>query len=137
MLTAKELRSKQRIHRRHPTEAERIFRDRLAAAGVDFKFQMIAGFFILEFVIPHKVLAIEIIGEACHDQMRDDFLRRSGFHVIHVHSDEVSDWPLDALSCYPDRSPSEFRSALGRASANKGAQIRAHRLGQSQALFPG
>lgn len=114
--------------KRCPTPSERAFRDRLEAAGITFKTQMILGSFILDFVIPDKMLVIEIDGsvhneQRSYDAFRDRFIRKCGFKVVRVSNEAVATWDLGwvvSLKTFPERV---FRSGLGKANSLRSEAI--------------
>lgn len=111
--------------RRRPTKHERIFALRLKESGIEFKPQMILGFFIVDFVLPNKMLCIEIDGMShaqrkAYDWMRDQFIEASGFRVIRIKNEEAATYPLDEILSLPVSPPQKFKSGCARANMFKG-----------------
>lgn len=114
--------------RSRPTASEDIFRKRLVDANLDFKFQMILGFYILDFVIPEKLLCIEIDGSSHddrkgYDAFRDGFIRECGFEVLRIQNEDVETYDLALIESLPSFHPYRFRSVLSRANSKKGAYM--------------
>lgn len=126
MKGSKELKKFQAEMRKKPTRAEKIFAEILKRCGVDFKQQMILGFFILDFVIPAKMLVFEIDGRSHikkreYDRMRDNFIRKCGFSVIHVQNKKVGTFSIyHVIESFTDKSTKSFRSALAKANSLRG-----------------
>lgn len=129
MLKSKEIRKFSRQMKKKPTKSELAFRKYLVSLGVDIKQQMILGFYILDFVIPSKMLIIEIDGKShnesvVYDFLRDEFCRKCGFVVLRIPNEAVAKTSLTAIfSFLPDKTEKEFRSALGKANAQRGNRI--------------
>ena len=133
MKTAKELKKFQAGMKRKPTKHEKALAEILGSTGFLFKQQMILGFYILDFVIPDKMLAIEVDGSSHkgqkdYDIMRDDFIRKCGFSILHITNEEISDtgrqWDyVSMFHKFPDYTESTFRSALGKANALKSTVV--------------
>src|SRR5689334_1394520 len=102
MKTAKDLRRFRRSMSRRPTRAERAFEVRLAATGLDYKRQMTCGFYILDFVVPSRMVFFEIDGPShrgreWYDDERDRFLTSVGFMPVHVRNEEVGAFDFDPI----------------------------------------
>jgi len=86
---------------------------------------MILGFYILDFVLPLKMLNIEIDG-GCHqlaqryDRSRDGFVKKCGLKVMRIKNEDVETFDITQLLNIQDRTIKEFRSALGKGNAYRG-----------------
>ncbi len=115
-----------------PTWAEKAFRDRLKMAGVNFKTQMILGFFILDFVFPEQMLVIELDGgiHECrrnYDQWRDEFVRECGFSTVRLGNEKAMTWDIGQIALLSRFPESIFRSALANANVKRGLAIKSER----------
>ena len=125
MKNSKELKKFKGRLKGNPTPAEKYFKGLLEDRGIDFKFQLILGFYILDFVIPSLMVNIEIDGEIhnerkCYDEKRDRFVQKIGFTVIRIKNADVYNYDLNNLMAISQADISLFRSALGRANAERG-----------------
>ena len=129
------LRAKMRI-----TNAESLAKQLLEADGGDFKFQVIVGFYIVDFILPKRMLAIEIDGgyhdsnyQKWYDRQRDIFLTKAGFTVLRLKNEEA-DQLLKYLPEYPEINnwEKQFRSALGKANSMKSVLLRKQRKQAAQ-----
>lgn len=115
--------------RRKPTRSENLFEKRLKEGDYDYKSQMILGFYILDFVIPSKMLVFEIDGsiheeQKKYDRLRDQFIENLGFTVLRVHNSIVTHYPLgEIIRIYDDVETKTFRSALGKANVARSRAI--------------
>ena len=131
MVTSQELKVFKRRMQRNPTVYEKLFAERLKALGVEFKNQVVIGFYCVDFVVPSRLVIFELDG-ACHrkdyDRRRDEFLHLFGFYVVRI---ENGDWNaadvMAVLWRHYERTEAEFRSALGRANAFKSRDIQEQR----------
>lgn len=127
MKTAQELRKFNRRMKRKPTRYEAMFAKRLQEAGIEFKSQMIFGFYILDFCLPEYLLNIEIDGDIHdpnYDFRRDRFSNMSGLDVIRILNEDVEKFDLNKIIQREKKTIKEFRSCLGRANAIKGNSIK-------------
>lgn len=126
MISAKELKRHKRQMRRSPTPSERAFDERLWNLGVLFQRQIIIGFYCVDFLLPDRLLVIELDGpeherHIWYDARRDAFIRGAGFSLIRIPNGEVHSYPIvQRIKEYPERPLEVFRSCLGRALAMKG-----------------
>lgn len=125
MKSPKELHKYQDRMKRRPTNPERNFSLRLQRAGIDFKPQMILGFYIIDFVLPAQMLCIEIDDPShnlrkAYDLMRDRFCESVGFRVLRIKNDDATTHSLDSILKMPTQSWSKFRSSLALANIHKG-----------------
>jgi very-short-patch-repair endonuclease len=129
MQTSSELKKHKQRLKRKPTTQESYFKGKLEEIGLDYKFQIIIGFYIMDFVIPSRMLNIEIDGSShknkkSYDIMRDKFSNKVGFKVIRVSNNDVYSFDYNSLLAYPVLDPFLFRSALGKANSYRGCAIR-------------
>lgn len=114
------------------TESEFYFFNNIKQL-VEIKDQVILGFYILDFVIPAKLLVIEIDGSSHkgreeYDEKRSDFIRKCGLKIVRYKNEyvinniqkiikEIIQYPniLDSLRL--------FRRALGKANAYRSIAI--------------
>ncbi|WP_345227316.1 endonuclease domain-containing protein [Hymenobacter koreensis] len=105
MLTLAELTAKADAMRQCPTFSEGRAYDSLLG-GPAFENQVVFGFYILDFVIPSKLLIIEIDGESHlaqreHDQKRDAFCVALGLKVLRI-PNRLANTAAYEASLYPD-----------------------------------
>lgn len=122
MKNAAELRKFKRHMKAHETPAEFAFRMRLEAAKIPHKRQVIVGFYIVDFVITHRLCAVEIdgsshVGRESYDERRENFLRACGLHVIHVENQHVHDFDLSAFNAFPWVEAQACNRVFGAANA--------------------
>lgn len=91
------------IFRQSPTESERIFRNRLHEAGVRFRTQEVIGFYIVDFLLPDKLLIIELDGSShngrdLQDQRRDKWLMQFGFKILRLTNSQVAHYDLRQIN---------------------------------------
>lgn len=93
MKTRKQVQRYQKKLKNNPTKAESIAFEILKKEGlllgVDFLFQEIFGFYILDFVFPSKRLIIELDGSSHRktkkqDEIRDLFCQEHGFTTVRL-----------------------------------------------------
>lgn len=93
MKTRKQVLHYQKKLKNNPTKAEKIAYETLInnnlLEGVDFLFQEVFAYYILDFVFPAKRLIIEIDGQShtqnkIYDQNRDAFCEKHGFSTIRI-----------------------------------------------------
>jgi len=128
MKTSKDLKKFQRKMRSKPTEAEDKFSKRLFEQKINFKQQMILGFFICDFVLPDKMLVIEIDGPVheehyIYDKIRTTFIERTGLTVIRLKNEDVEKFDLYQIHRLPNYPEKYFRSALGKGNSLKGKSM--------------
>src|SRR5436305_692890 len=93
------------------TKYESLVRQMLNDRMIEYKFQIITGFYIVDFVIVGKNLILEIDGkyhqtdyQQQYDFRRDKFLTQAGFRVARLKNEEIDrlDYLLDTYSDIPD-----------------------------------
>lgn len=111
---------------------ERQFCARLDEAQIEHICQCILGFYIADFVVPSRMLVIELDGSShdgreAYDAKRDAFLRGLGFTVLRIKNRDMATFPLEEIRAYPAHDKTRFRSALGHANNERSKAIRASR----------
>ena len=130
MKDAKAIKRFKKSMRRFPTMAERVFDQRLREYKERYRRQIIIGFYIADFVIPNRMLVIEIDGESHdpdYDRRRDAFLTEVGFTVVRIKNEDATTSSLDVIHNYPWMPIERFYSALGLAGARRGVAIQWNR----------
>jgi very-short-patch-repair endonuclease len=114
----------------NPTPAEIEFKSRLDAAGIEYIFQCITGFYIPDFIIKSNSVIVELDGpihDAAkdYDGRRDRFLTSCGFHVLRIANSEAGRYPLDKVLSMSGSKP--LGSCLSHANVKRGRVIAAMR----------
>lgn len=86
-------------HRSNPTKAEKSFKSTLYSIGEHpIKCQVKLQFMIIDFVLPHRNLLIEVDGsfhdsawKAKQDTVRDAYLNGLGFNTMRIRNEQVKD----------------------------------------------
>lgn len=126
-LTGKELKSRKKKLRKQKTKSETLFLQRLVKHGVAFKFQEVLGFYIVDFVIPSRMLIIEIDGE-CHnetkeyDAKRSRWLEKFGFSILRIKNEDVGEFPISSIIEVPLKDG--YISAMTRANRSRTAILK-------------
>ena len=122
MLKPDELYQKADEMRASPTHAESHFAKRLTKARLQFESQRVVGFYIADFVIPSKMLIIEVDGpihshraSQLYDKQRTRFLKKVGFHVLRLQNRQVGSYPIENIIDRSDRPEQVFIDALAKA----------------------
>jgi len=128
MKSSKMLKSFKQEMTRKQTYSERLFERRLIGNKIDYKKQLILGFYILDFVIPSKMISVEVDGgyhnnQKIKDMMRDNFINKCGYTVIRINNDDVGLFNMDTIIKAVDYDNSVFRSSLGKANAYRSVAI--------------
>lgn len=81
-------------NRKKMTLSEKVFKNYLLSWGIKFRSQRPFDYYIVDFLIPNKRLAIEIDGEYHnnreeYDIKRDIYLEKIGLKVIRISNDKV------------------------------------------------
>lgn len=89
-----------------PTFAERVALQKLNKKKVYHLNQVVLGFYILDFVVPSKLLIVEIDGASHDDRVNEDFrrdqwCRRMGLQVLRIPNEEA-DTICQRIAAYPD-----------------------------------
>jgi very-short-patch-repair endonuclease len=106
-----------------PTRYEVAFAKRLDEAGINYKAQMIFGFYILDFCLPDYLINIEIDGDIHnpdYDFRRDMFSNKSGLKVIRILNEDVHRFDLQNILNEPKHTLNDFCSCLAMANSLKG-----------------
>jgi len=108
------------------TLAEKQFQSRLRRHGIRHYAQVVIGPFIADFVIPDRLLVIEIDGgihssvaARAYDAQRTEYLRDKGFSVVRVVNENVKTWPLQTIDQYPvimGKRLKEYKRIIGELS---------------------
>lgn len=105
--------------RQAPTEAERIFCDRVS--GMECHAQIVIGAFIADFLFPEKGIVVELDGgyheepeQLAKDTERDIWMQRKGLTVIRIQNAEAGTFPLSRIFNAP-KAPLGIRNWLARA----------------------
>lgn len=106
MATKKQLNSYAARMRSRPTKHELLTSTLLTQAGYRFLSQVVFGFYIVDFIIPSLLLAIEVDGSSHdnkqeYDKKRDEFIAQFGLSVLHVRNEDVASTLLPLISTYP------------------------------------
>lgn len=133
MTTSKQLRRYARRMKRRPSPTELVFKRRLQYAGIEFKSQVVVGFYIADFCFPSKMLIIELDGDShknakAYDKRRDEFLKMCGFEVWRVKNEDMRSVDVSLIGEWSDYPADVFRSALGRANALKGNAMKKRKM---------
>lgn len=128
MKTSKELKKFKISLRKRATKSEKLFENILIENNIDYKTQMIFGFYILDFCLPEYLLNIEIDGgyhneQKWKDKLRDNFVTEAGFNVIRINNDEVKDFDINKILNSKKNTVKDFRSCLGKANSLKSKYI--------------
>ncbi len=138
MKDSKQLRQFKRQMKRNPTRHEAVASELLVS--FELKKQVILGFYILDLVVLKKLLVVEVDGSShegsqsrAYDQRRDSFIQKCGLRVVHIKNREVAKI-LRVVHKFGDEEEylKRFRSALGRANAERSRAIIKIRKQQTQ-----
>jgi very-short-patch-repair endonuclease len=116
---------------RKPTGAESRFMARLDAAGIPYKFQEPLSMYIADFLIPSRMLVIEIDGgyhddpqTKWKDDKRDEHLSAGGLHVVRIRNEDVDSWPLETITKLRVRVPKSLSRAKSRLNSLRHDMLR-------------
>lgn len=128
MENSTQLRQHKRDLLKRMTSAEKQFEKLLKECGIEYKKQMILGFFILDFCVPSKMINIEIDGEyhdlqKKKDELRDKFIKKCGFKVIRIKNKDVENIDILKILKRKDFDLKKFRSALAKANSLRSSVI--------------
>lgn len=95
MIGIKLLKAKAKELKVSPTSAEKRAMDLLKKNKIKFYSQVVFGFYIIDIVIPNRLLILEIDGgyhetRKEHDKKRDEFCRDMGMEVLRVKNENVN-----------------------------------------------
>jgi len=132
MKSSIELKKFSRQMKHHLTPSESYVLKQIETLNIPVKNQMILGFYIMDFILPTKMINIEIDGgvhlnKIRYDFLRDNFTRASGFFVIRINNDDIYSYDYEKFLSLPDYSEEVFRSALGKANQLKSKYIQKSR----------
>lgn len=119
MLSEKQLHELAEKMVNNPTYHESIFIKKLKDSKVNYQTQVVIGFYIADFVIPDKMLVIELDGD-CHrtekglqrDKHRDKFLKKYGFKILRVDNVDSKNFDLSEFKKFPDVDYLIYEKAL-------------------------
>jgi very-short-patch-repair endonuclease len=125
MKTAKELKNYKGKLKTHMTKEEKYVEDQLKLIGIEYKKQMILGFYIMDFILPTKMINIEVDGgihkeTAKRDYLRDKFTNKCGFIVIRIKNEDIYSFDYNGLLKYPEFNLPQFRTGLALANSYRG-----------------
>lgn len=116
--------SRQKTLNQNLTLAERQFQSRLRRHKIQHKSQQLIGPFIADFVIPRRMLVIEVDGGVHlsraaqeYDAQRTRYLESQGFSVLRLTNDQVKTWPLSRIDAYPElmgKNRRLYKTTVGR-----------------------
>lgn len=103
------------------TKAERTFRKRLTDQGINHTFQQVIGFYIADFLLPHKCLIIELDGSVHlkrqkYDARRTKWLESFGFKVLRIPNKNAQTFDLNTLHAYPHQRSKTTLNAIAQAN---------------------
>jgi very-short-patch-repair endonuclease len=118
--------------RTNPTSGELVMLGRLEMSRIKFKFQAEVGCYIVDFLIPKKLIVIEVDGKyheqesaIAYDAKRQKYLERMGLKVLRCKNEEASTFDLPAVVLIPDASPQDVGRVMGKSGAWKQAMNKA------------
>ena len=125
MKTSKELKQFKRELRRKLTESERYVLIQLGKRGIPFKYQIILGFYITDFLLTTKMVNIEVDGGVHNDRkrydaLRDNFIRKCGFSVIRIKNEDIYTFDYDSLFDLKSYRPDVFARGLSLGNIYRG-----------------
>jgi very-short-patch-repair endonuclease len=128
MRSAKELKKYKSRLKRKPTKEELYVLAILEQLNIEFKFQPILGFYIMDFLLPTKMINIEIDGKIhdfkkSYDNKRDTFTMKCGFAVIKIKNEDVFEYNFKSIMELPDKDVRLFRRGLALANAYRSKAI--------------
>lgn len=91
---------------RKPTRSEIALGKRLREHSVPFEFQVIISPYIVDFLLPDRMLVIEVDGTSHkhreeYDRRRTAYLQGQGLHVIRVPNSQASNVRMETIEQYP------------------------------------
>jgi len=115
---------KSRAMKSKPTSAELVMLGRLEMSGLKFKHQHPLGIYLADFLVPKKLIVIEVDGEyhrtdkqMAKDIRRDKYMNTMGFTVVRVQNSEAASFDLESVHAWPDATPQEMGRAMGKAGS--------------------
>jgi len=118
----------------NPTSGELVMLGRLEMSGLKFKHQQPAGCYIVDFMVPSKLVIIEVDGkyhedaeQQTKDARRQHYLETMGFHFFRVKNGESALFDFEQIRSLPDASPSDLGKAMGKSGSWGKAKRGAHR----------
>jgi very-short-patch-repair endonuclease len=128
MQTAKELKNHKRRLKSHLTPQELYVLKQLGVLGINFKYQIILGFYIMDFILPDKMVNIEVDGgvhdtSINYDKNRDNFTRKCGFSIIRIRNNDIYSFDYKSILLMPNFDISIFRRGLALGNCYRGKAI--------------
>lgn len=124
MYSEKELQQYANSMKNEPTFHEKLFKSKFKSSGLYYETQVVIGFYIADFVLPDKMVIIELDGKQHkekdairHDKYRDEFLTKLGFKVIRIDNTLAEDFDIFSLLELPDFTFDDYFAAkdVGRS----------------------
>lgn len=96
MIPLKELKRKAKDMKKYPTPSEKMGYALLDQARINYIDQQIFGFYILDILIPNRLLIVEVDGPYHikgneHDRKRDEYCKERGLKVLRIKNESVVD----------------------------------------------
>lgn len=120
--------------RTSPSPSEKRVRSILTEFGFDFLHQEILGVWIIDFMLPSKMVAIEVDGPEHHlprkqtsDFHRDQFLQSVGITVVRIENHLIEEYPFEDLWRFPDLPDTLYRRAVSEGESLRGRLLDADR----------
>ena len=105
---------------------------RLEMSKLKFKHQAEAGAYIVDFMIPSRLVIIEVDGSyhdkpevQAKDVKRQSYLETLGFKVIRVKNEDAASFDLSGVEDTPEATPQELGRVMGKSGAWRTAMHRA------------
>ena len=105
-----------------PTPGELVMLGRLRMSQLHFQQQQPVGPYIVDFLIPCKLVIIEVDGgyhcdpeQIVKDVQRDEYLMEMGFTVLHVLNERAATFDMLGVCAWPDVTAQEMGRVMGKA----------------------
>ena len=123
--------------RSNPTIAEKIFKEKLDALKIKYKFQYIIGSYIVDFLVGNTIYEIDgssHIGKEEYDKIRTKYLSAKGYKVIRVLNKDVETFKIQTThKKKPKKQITDIKS--GTAEFKKLAWNKQRRILQRERLY--
>lgn len=128
--TSRVLKTRAKALRANPTPSEKKFRQRLLDASIKHSFQLVVGFYIVDFMIRESLLIVEIDGKIHDSQIdyditRTKWLEKFGFEVLRIKNEDVASFDLTAITLRPKRIG--YTSSLHKANNERNGVLHGQR----------
>ena len=125
MKSAKEIKKYKYKLSHNATKEELYVLSILKKNNIEYKFQPILGFYIMDFLLPIKMINIEIDGKIHdsrkeYDKRRDVFVQKCGFSVLRIKNEDVFEYDFKSIVELPDKDVKLFRRGLALANCYRG-----------------